>query len=126
MVYTYYTSIYSMIQALLTGIVWGVYYDAFRLLRRMIHFTRVSVALQDIIFWLTSAVGIFFVCVRFNNGFIRIYFVLFAIVGWVLYFFTIGRAAFAVFDLVIGVLWRIFEKTKNRIMSIMAKIYIKI
>ena len=126
MEYTHYTTIYSMLQALAAGAVWGLYYDVFRLLRRMIHFSGFSVALQDVFFWLTSAVYIFFVCVRLNNGYIRIYFVIFALVGWGIYFATLGRVAFAVFDKIIGFLRRIFEKVKAGILSLLAKIYIKI
>ena len=59
MEYTHYTTLFSMLQALTAGLFWGVYYDVFRILRRMIHFHRLSVAFQDLFFWITSAVFIF-------------------------------------------------------------------
>lgn len=126
MEYTHYTTLYSMLQALLAGIVWGVYYDVFRILRRMVSFDRFSVALQDILFWLTSAIYIFFVCLHLNNGFIRIYFVVFAFIGWAIYFATLGRFVFAVLDFFIKIFGRIFAKAKNRILADLTKIYIKI
>lgn len=126
MEYTHFTSIISMLQALAAGIIWGVYYDVFRLFRRVIHFARITIALQDIVFWLTSAVFIFFVCIKLNNGFIRIYFVVFALVGWTIYFYTLGKMAFAVFDLIISCARRIIANMKSRIISIISKIYIKI
>ena len=112
-----------MLQALAAGIVMGVYYDVFRLLRRIVHFSRISVALQDIVFWLSSAVFIFFVCVRLNNGYIRIYFVIFALAGWGLYFATLGRLIFAFFDVIIKALRCVFENVKNHIISVFAKSY---
>lgn len=121
MEYTYYTDLNSMLQALVTGVLLGVYYDAFRLLRRMISFTDISVAFQDIVFWLTSAVYIFFVCVRLNNGYIRIYFVFFALVGWGLYYFTCGKLVFKVLDIILGFFHRLSKTAKNKILSMMEK-----
>ena len=125
MEYTYYTDLYSMLQALAAGVVMGAYYDVFRFLRRIVHFEKFSVALQDFLFWMTSAVFIFFVCVKLNNGYIRIYFVLFAMIGWGIYFATLGRMMFAFFDLIIQFLNRIYEKIKKWIIAILSKIYIK-
>ena len=62
MEYTYYTDLNSMLQALAAGIIMGVYYDIFRFARRLFHFSNFSVIIQDIIFWLSSAIYIFFVC----------------------------------------------------------------
>ena len=124
MEYTHYTDISSMLQALAAGVIWGLYYDVFRLLRRLIRFSRVSVAVQDLIFWLTSAVYIFFVCIKLNNGFIRIYFVFFALIGWVIYFATVGRIAFVIFDPIISFMCRIFAKLKKPIISVMTKLYL--
>ena len=75
MEYTHITDLVSLLQALLVGVGMGVYYDVFRLRRRIFQFRWLSVALQDVIFWVTSAVAVFFVCVRWNGGYIRIYFV---------------------------------------------------
>lgn len=124
MEYTHYTDLNSMLQALAAGIIMGVYYDVFRFMRRMIHFSDFTVALQDIFFWLSSAVYLFFVCIRLNNGYIRIYFVLFALTGWAMYYATLGRIIFTIFDFVINHLRGVFKKIKNCIMSILSKTYI--
>ena len=124
MEYTYYTDLLSMIQALAAGAFMGVYYDAFRFLRRIVHFSSISVALQDLFFWLSSAVYLFFVCVRLNNGYIRIYFVLFAFMGWGVYFATFGRVMFVVFDFMIKILKRFFRMIKKHITRQAIKIYI--
>ena len=75
MEYIYHTTVCSMLQALVAGAVWGVYYDVFRMLRRLIGFSRVSIALQDVFFWLTSVVGRIFEIVRtcVMSGMAKIY-----------------------------------------------------
>lgn len=124
MEYTHYTDLTSMLQALAAGVLMGVYYDVFRLMRRMIRFDRISVALQDIFFWMTSAVYVFFVCVRLNNGYIRIYFILFAIIGWGFYYATVGRLIFAVFDCIINVIRKLLNGIRKILLSIAEKLYI--
>ena len=126
MEYTYYTDLNSMLQAIVAGVLMGVYYDAFRLVRRMVRFDRISVALQDLLFWMTSAVYLFFVCIRLNNGYIRIYFILFALTGWGIYYATVGRFVFVVFDFIIRLIHRWTARMKKGLLSVARQIYIKI
>ena len=125
MEYTYYTDLNSMLQALAAGIIMGVYYDIFRFARRLFHFSNFSVIIQDIIFWLSSAIYIFFVCVKLNNGYIRIYFVVFALIGWGVYFFTLGKIIFIIFDFIIKILRSFYYKIKKRITLSTVAILIK-
>lgn len=126
MEYTHITDITSMLQALLAGAAMGIYYDVFRFLRRIFKFSDLSVALQDILFWITSAVLIFFVCLELNAGFIRIYFVIFVMIGWLLYFMTAGKFIFIIFDHIITFFNRIFDTAKKIILGILERIYLKI
>lgn len=126
MEYTHITGVFSLLQALATGVVLGIYYDAFRLLRRVARFDPVSVMMQDLIFWVTSAVFVFFICVRLNNGYIRIYFVLLAMLGWLIYFLTAGKLAFFVFDGFLRFLNLIFEKIKHSFFHLSYHFYSKI
>ena len=115
------TTIASMLQALAAGLVMGVYYDVFRLLRRIIRFQRFWVAVQDMIFWLSSAIGLFFVCIALNNGFIRIYFILLALGGWGLYYLVAGRCVFAVIDWIIKFFRRTIRRMKTGFSTILDK-----
>ncbi len=114
-----------MLQALAAGIIMGVYYDIFRFARRLFHFSNFSVIIQDIIFWLSSAIYIFFVCVKLNNGYIRIYFVVFALIGWGVYFFTLGKFIFIILDFIIKILRSFYYKIKKRITLSTVAILIK-
>ena len=126
MEYTHLTDLTSMLQALLAGVAMGIYYDVFRFLRRMIKFSELSVVWQDLLFWISSAVLLFFVCLRLNAGFIRIYFVIFAMIGWLVYFMTAGKLIFKVFDGIIKTINRIFNTFKKFFFQISERIYLKI
>lgn len=119
------TDIFSMLQALLTGAVMGVYYDIFRFVRRIFKFSAFSVAVQDIFFWVTSAVPVFFICIKLNGGYLRIYFIIFTLVGWFIYFKTIGKLIFIVFDRIINIIRRIFAIFRRRIIKIGEKVLLK-
>ena len=68
---------------------------------------------------------IFFVCVKLNNGYIRIYFVVFALIGWGVYFFTLGKIIFIIFDFIIKILRSFYYKIKKRITLSTVAILIK-
>ncbi len=125
MEYLQITDIFSMLQALLTGAIMGVYYDIFRFARRVFKFSSFSVAMQDIIFWITSAVPIFFICIRLNGGYFRIYFIIFTLLGWFIYFKTLGRLIFIVFDRIINAFHRVIATFRRGIIKIGEKILLK-
>ena len=126
MEYLQLTSVISLIEALLTGVIMGIYYDIFRFIRRIFKFNSLAVAAQDVIFWATSAVAVFFICIRLNGGFVRIYFVIFAILGWFIYFKTAGKIIFIVFDFVLNIFSSIFAAIRKFIVKISEKIFSKL
>lgn len=126
MEYTHLTDITSLLQALLAGVAMGIYYDIFRFLRRIFKFSELSVVFQDLLFWITSAVFLFFICLKLNAGFIRIYFVIFAMVGWLIYFMTAGKLIFKLFDSIIKIFNRIFDTIQKLFIKILERIYLKI
>lgn len=121
MEYTHVTNVVSLLQAAAAGLAMGIYYDFFRILRRIKRFDRFSVAIQDIFFWISAAIGLFFICIRLNNGFIRIYFVVFSLGGWGIYYLTVGKLIFTVFDYLFKALRKNIYKTKSLLSSIFDK-----
>jgi len=77
-------------EALLLGLIMGVYYDIFRIIRRIIRCRYANIVGQDVFFWVTSAFMVFFVMIRLNSGQVRILFVAMVLVGWIFYMFTAG------------------------------------
>lgn len=104
----------SLGQALLAGAVMGVYYDLFRILRRVFRFGYATIIAQDCFFWLTSAVGMFFAAIWVSGGTVRIYFVLVALLGWGFYAATVGALLMRIVSGLIAVLRRIYNSTVRR------------
>ena len=101
-------------QALLTGAALGVYYDLYRILRRLFRFGYAMIIGQDILFWLTGAVGVFFASAVATGGQLRIVFVLAAMAGWGIYAATIGSLLMKVADMVTGLLRKLLSVVNKK------------
>lgn len=95
--------------ALLTGAALGVYYDLFRILRRVFPFGYAMILLQDILFWMSGAVGIFFGSMVVYQGQLRILFVMAALAGWGIYAATVGTVIMAAADRIIWAVKKLFS-----------------
>ncbi len=73
------------------GFLLGAYYDVFRILRRLLHPSRVAVFFQDCLFFVTSAVAVFLFSLALTDGVVRAYTVLMVLVGCMAYRYTVGR-----------------------------------
>lgn len=73
------------------GLVLGLIYDIFRIVRITIPHTNLLVAIEDLIMFICY--GIFLMCFAFSlmRGQIRFFFVLGNFLGFVLWFFTLGN-----------------------------------
>lgn len=89
--------------ALLTGAALGVYYDLYRILRRIFRCGYAMIVAQDILFWVTGAIGVFFSSMIATGGRLRIFYVLTALVGWGIYAATLGRLLMKLVDGVVRV-----------------------
>ncbi|MCL2049630.1 MAG: spore cortex biosynthesis protein YabQ [Defluviitaleaceae bacterium] len=87
----------------LVGAVIGLFYDCFRILRRVVPLLALpfAVYLEDFIFWVAATGGTFYFMLNQNYGEIRVFSVLGAGLGAVLYFVTISRLVMLVFVTVI-------------------------
>ena len=80
----------SVGEALLTGAAMGIYYDVFRIIRRIFPCGYATIVAQDLFFWVTSGIAVFFVGIWCGDGVMRILFVIGALAGWGIYCFTVG------------------------------------
>lgn len=75
----------------LGGFAVGVFFDLFRVLRKALrHKTAVTTA-QDGFFWITSTLLMFYLFLQINDGEMRFYLLLGAMLGTVLYFASLSR-----------------------------------
>lgn len=104
-----------VLHSFLMGIQIAAVYDVLRILRRVISHRASLVALEDVLFWIGTAVEVFLLLYRENNGQLRWYTVLAAGLGLFLYERLLGRYGVS---LISGLL--------NRLKNLLRKVFRKI
>lgn len=83
--------VYVFITFILNGILIGMLFDGFRILRKSFKTPDVVTYVEDIIFSISSGLLILFSVMKFNNGEIRFYLFLGIILGLIFYLLTFSR-----------------------------------
>ena len=104
-------------EGLLTGAVMGIYYDFFRIIRRIIRCRYANIVGQDIFFWVTSAFFVFFTMIKLNGGQVRILFVLMVLAGWGFYMLSVGAVVMLLVEWGIKVFKIVFARLHNIVTS---------
>lgn len=76
--------------SILYGVIILLFYDCFRILRRLIPHNGVAIAIQDLFFWIVTGFSIFALLYRYNNGSIRGYCILGMGLGMLFYSIAIS------------------------------------
>jgi len=95
------------LSTVLLGAIVGLFYDFFRIARRVATHPSWVVQLEDILFWVIVTGGMFYFMLHRNFGEIRPFSVVGLVCGAVLYFSTISRMVLTVFVTVIHFLKRV-------------------
>lgn len=90
------------VTALLMGCVAGVIYDVFRITRVAFRLSWVAVMLEDMLFFLFCAFMLFRYFLYTSGGEVRLFVVGGMLLGWLIYFFTIGSIVMKIADEVIS------------------------
>ena len=93
--------------SLLLGVLVGVIYDFFRVLRKCCLRSKGAVALQDLLFSILFTAANFTFMLYFTDGQIRWYLLAGECLGWTLYYFTIGELVMRVSDKIIRITTRL-------------------
>lgn len=110
----------------LTGIVIGILFDIFRVLRRNIKTLDIITYLEDILFWILTGILILYNIWYFNDGEIRLFMFLGIIMGILIYMLTLSNIIIKILSEIIKIIKKIIkvlELPLKLIMSIFAKIY---
>lgn len=83
--------LYSFIIYIASGIIIGIFFDIFRILRRSFKTPDIATYIEDILFWLCSAIFLLFILFKFNDGEIRSYTVIGLLLGVLIYMLTISK-----------------------------------
>ena len=101
--------------SILLGISLGAVYNFFRILRLFTLKSAVAVFVEDIVFWLVCMLSTFTFTLIYNNGELRLYIILFEIIGFLIHHFTLGNAVF-----------KLFKRSFNAMRNFLGKIHKKI
>lgn len=85
------TQLYSLFVFIVSGIIIGVFFDIFRILRKSFKTPDFITYIEDIFFWIITGIFILFILFTFENGQIRSYNIIGLIIGFILYIFTISK-----------------------------------
>ena len=86
-----YRQLFCLVAFTITGIVIGILFDIFRILRKSFKTTDIITYLQDILFWILTGAILLFSIFCFNNGEIRSYIFIGIVLGIFLYMVTISK-----------------------------------
>lgn len=107
------------------GIVIGVLFDIFRILRRSFKTADWLTTLQDILFWILAGFIILFSIFKFNNGEIRSYIFVGIALGVLIYILTISKYIVKYSVIIIKFIKKILSYPINLILKILNFLLIK-
>lgn len=108
------TFFYSILGGLLIAFV----YDLFRIKRKVVRTREFVVFAEDILFWILGAVIMFIAVYIGNDGEVRGFVFLGAMLGAVLYFLTLSKVVISILLKAIGIIKKIFKVVFKIITSI--------
>ena len=76
---------------LISGILIGILFDIFRILRKSFKTTDFITYIEDIVFWLFTGAFLIIILFKFSNGEIRLYNIIGVILGFIFYMLTISN-----------------------------------
>lgn len=82
---------YIFIIFILNGLLIGILFDIFRILRKCFKTPDFITYIQDIIFWILSGLSLLYSIFKFNNGELRLFIFLGVILGIMLYMLIFSR-----------------------------------
>lgn len=95
----------------------GFLYDIIRCFRRLIKHNIFFVSIEDICFWMMSAIVVLHEIQIYNNGELRIYILLSGILGFIVYHYTIS----CVFVWTISYILLLVKKTVKKLKKMLKK-----
>ncbi len=94
---------------LIDGLLIGILFDIFRVLRKSFKHKDVVIYMQDILFWVLTGFLLLYTTFIFNDGEFRLFMLLGTFFGVIIYLFTISK---------------IFIKVNVKIISIIKKVFL--
>lgn len=109
----------------LDGVIIGLLFDLFRILRKSFKTSNFVTYLEDILFWILTGVLILYSIFTFNNGEIRFFFFLGIVIGIVLYMLLLSNYIINTSVFLIGIIKKIIAYPLTIILNICKKLFFK-
>ena len=120
-----YNQLFCLLIFIITGIVIGILFDIFRILRKSFKTTDFITYLEDIIFWILTGCIMLFSIFIFNNGEIRSYVFIGIAIGIISYMLIISRFFVKISVSIIKFIKKILSYPIKLIKNIFTKIILK-
>ncbi len=117
--------LFCLLIFILTGLVIGILFDIFRILRKSFKTTDFITYLEDIIFWILTGCIMLFSIFIFNNGEIRSYVFIGIAIGIILYMLVISRFFIRISVNIIKFIKKILSYPIKLIKNVVTKIILK-
>lgn len=114
---------YLFIVFSLTGVIIGLLFDFFRILRRSFKTSNIITYFEDVLFWILTGVLILYNIWYFNNGEIRIYMFLGIIMGGLIYMLTLSNIIISLLSKILILIVKVLELPFKTLFSIFHKFF---
>ena len=91
------------------GVGLGILFDCFRVARIILPHTTFFVILEDILFFFLWSVSLVVFSLQISRGEVRFYYVIGNILGFTIYYFTVGKVVVGVIKKIVLVISKIFK-----------------
>lgn len=117
------TQLFNLIIFIFVGILIGIVFDMFRIIRKSFKTPDFITYIEDILFWIISGALLLFCIFTFNNGELRLYLFISIILGNLLYLSTLSKYFIKLSTYLIDILKKILYYPYSIIKKIIQKIY---
>lgn len=101
---------YSFLVFILNGVIIGILFDIFRILRKSFQTADIVTYIEDFLFWILSGIITLFMIFKFNSGELRFYILVGIILGVSLYLLTFSKYFIKINVFLINLIKLITEK----------------
>lgn len=101
--------LFLFLQAIFFGIGLGIFYDVFRILRIAVKDNSIIIFFEDLLFFISASIFTFLFIFSVNSGQLRWFIFLGLILGFVVYYFTLGKLVLKISQVIIKAVKTIFK-----------------
>ena len=116
---------YLFIVFTIVGIIIGVLFDIFRILRKSFKTKDIVTYIEDVLFWILTGIIILFSMYKFSNGELRFFMIIGIIMGTLMYMITFSRYVIKISVFIIKIIKTIIVYPVKVVEKILKKIIIR-